>query len=288
MKAPVLCLVALVSLGCGSPALAGGIAVGTFPYYFAIDSRATLPSGTYAGLANPNFNRLTMLLNHGNHYHSIGSMTYTGPASSPSVVEGINRRIPEYYTGQSPLDLTRNGPLGTGFYNDKLVNNPFDPAPFPDDYSDIRFRSVDQLSSFAVGSEQHTLYISSGNRWSSTLAAANVRIELVSITPGLHVGTATNPFAMTQPGDSLVVGGTNLEFNPIFWTLGTAPLGSQYMAAFRLHDDNGVYGESGTFIFDFEAAAVIPEPGSGMLALGGVAILLGLSLNRSKGRLKRD
>jgi hypothetical protein len=106
------------------------------------------------------------------------------------------------------------------------------------------------------------------------LAGANVRLELVAITPGLHVGTSANPFAMTQAGDSVVLGGANLEFDPIFWTAGLDPINTPYSASFQLFDDNGVYGQSGTFTFEFESTAVIPEPGSGVLATGGVALFL--------------
>ncbi len=274
LNTKLLSLAGLLTFWVASAAPAGTISPGTFPYYFAIDSRTVIPSGTYVGLANPNHNRLTMLLNHYSHYHSIGSKTYSGPAASPTVVDSINNRIPEYFSGQSPLDLTRSGPLGTGFYADKLVNNPFDPNPFPDDYSVIRFRAVDQLSGFAPGSDQNVLFTSSGNRWSASLAGANVRLELVAITPGLHVGTSANPFAMTQAGDSVVLGGANLEFDPIFWTAGLDPINTPYSASFQLFDDNGVYGQSGTFTFEFESTAVIPEPGSGVLATGGVALFL--------------
>ena len=261
--------------------LASTIPAGTFPNYIGFDARPTITSGTYHGLANPNHNRLTMLFNHNDHYHAIGAKVYTGPIDAPSVVDSINNRLPEYFSGQSPLDLTFGAPLGVGFYSDKLVNNPYDPDPFPDNYSDIRFRSVDQLSGATPGSAPDILFHSSADRWSGSLAGADVWIELVSITAGLNVGTAVDPFALTAPGDRLQLGGAGLAFDPTFWTHGYDPVGTAYTASFRLVDDSGIFGDSGVFSFDFESAAAVPEPGSlALLSIGLFAVPFTLLRNR--------
>jgi hypothetical protein len=51
-------------------------------YFVAVDSLETLTSGTFEGLANPNFGRLTLLVAHRfvedptrNHFHAIGAYT---------------------------------------------------------------------------------------------------------------------------------------------------------------------------------------------------------------------
>jgi len=220
-------------------------------------------------------------MNHHDHYHSIGAKVYTGPAGAPTVVDSINNRLPEYFSGQSPLDLTFGGPLGVGFYSDKLVNNPYDPDPFADNYSDIRFRAVDQLSGATPGSAPDILFHSSADRWSGSLAGADVWIELVSITAGLHVGTAVDPFALTAPGDRLQLGGATLAFEPTFWTHGYDSVGTTYTASFRLIDDSGRFGDSGVFSFDFKSAAAVPEPGSlALLSIGLHAVPFALRRNR--------
>lgn len=50
--------------------------------YVGYDGLATIASGTYAGLSNPNPNCLIFLLDHGNYFHGIGVYRYTGPGGS--------------------------------------------------------------------------------------------------------------------------------------------------------------------------------------------------------------
>src|SRR5690349_3565 len=85
--------------------------------YIGYDGLSTVASGTYAGLSNPNLNRLTLLLDHGDHFHGIGAYSYTGPATSPTILPtNTNNRIPEISSKEEPLPLTHGG----GLYADTL------------------------------------------------------------------------------------------------------------------------------------------------------------------------
>lgn len=285
MRVHFICLVACAGLA-PLPAAASSLP-GGFTYLVGFDSRDEIPSGIYAGLANPNAGRLTLLFNHHDHFHGMAAKTYTGPAGNPTVIDSSNNRLPETFSGQSPLDLTFGGPLGGGLYSGKLVNNPYDPDPFVDNYSDIRFRSIDLLAGTPPGSPEDILLQSSANRWSGSLTGGDIWIELVSISPGLQVGTATDPLALTTPGDKLQLGGANLAWDPVFWTDGSDPLGTTYSAAFKLVDLSGRWGESGVFYYDFESAAAVPEPGTVvLLGLGLTAVWFG-RWRRQPGRALR-
>lgn len=75
-------------------------------FYVGLDGLATVASGTYAGLSNPNADRLTLLFDHGNHFHGIGAYSYTGSAMVPDVLStNANNRIPEVSSRENPLPL---------------------------------------------------------------------------------------------------------------------------------------------------------------------------------------
>jgi hypothetical protein len=60
-------------------------------FYIGVDSFDVLQSGDYAGLENPNSDRLTFLYSHveedptTNHFHGIGSYSYSGAVDSPTI-----------------------------------------------------------------------------------------------------------------------------------------------------------------------------------------------------------
>ncbi|HYO82451.1 MAG TPA: all3515 family Zur-repressed PEP-CTERM protein, partial [Bryobacteraceae bacterium] len=231
-----------------------------------VDSLTTLTSNAYAGMANPNAGRLTLLLSHGDHFHAIGAYSYSGPAAAPVVnPTSSNNRIPEPFSAEPPLPLS----LGTGLYRGKLVN-----APGASEYSDIDFGSIEELASFAPGSPEHTLLNSSAGRWSSSLSGAVIALELLSITPGLNVGTAANMDIFSSATYYAIGSGDNIDFRPVFWTEATAPLG-RYSATMRLVDlrNSGALLPSGEFTFDF---AAVPEPATmGLMGAGLAAVLAG-------------
>jgi len=57
-------------------------------FYIGVDNQITLTRGIYEGLANPNYNRLTLLVAHREgtpHFHGIGTYSYSGLSSNPVV-----------------------------------------------------------------------------------------------------------------------------------------------------------------------------------------------------------
>lgn len=242
-------------------------------YYIGSDSLATIASGTYAGLPNPNFGRLTFLYAHtypdspaSNHYHSKGTFRYTGPNLGAETAIELN---PSNYLPEgaiAPLTLTP----GSGLYGGKLVSAPYsDPSDPGYAFSFLEIRDTSQLAGFAPGSPENILFTSSSNRWSGALTGAHIHLELVSLTPGLNVGglSALN-IGLNAPGDDAHLEDVGaIAFTPVFWTEADAAPGT-YVAQFKLVDEDGLFGDSGTFEYRFTA---VPEPGVvTLLALGGL------------------
>ena len=269
------------SAGLAAAALAAAAAVpvaaapaGTHSYYVGVDDFPTLSSGTYAGQPNPNFNHLTLLWAHfneanpaGNHYHSKAIFTYSGPAAAPTVVNSASNYVPE--GSNPPLKLSP----GTGLYAGKLVSAPYaDPAAPSAHFSDLTLGNTRSLEGFGPTDGRTYMFNSSGGRWNSTFDAADVHWELVSLTPGLHVGDATTLDIASDPGDDVHVGGGDelFEFTPVLWTDAAAAPGD-YAATFRLVDESGTFGPSGAVEV---RTSVVPEPaGLGLLAAGGLGLL---------------
>ncbi len=243
-------------------------------YYIGVDARSTIPSGTYAGQAEPNIGNLTLLLNHGDHYHGIGAYSYSGPAATPTTNDtNSNNRIPEIFSLEAPLALN----WGSGsLYSGKLTsqNN-------PSEYGNLTFARVDTLADHDVGSEEQILFNSSANRWSTLLGNTSIGLQLISATTGLFVGDAQNTNLFTNSDTISLDSYLDTEFAPIFWTASNLPAG-KYTAEFRLVGLNDANINSGRFYFDFAPVAV-PVPTAAWLFASGLFGLLGL---RSKKNVK--
>lgn len=240
----------------------------TVTFYTGVDSLGTLTSGDYTGLPNPNQGRLTMLLNHGDHFHGIGTYSYTGPADSSTVIPtSTNNRIPEISSAEDPLPLSP----GTGLYAGALANH-----PGPSEYSDIAFNSMNQLDGFGAGAPETILFQSSAGRWNTSLTGSQIALELLSITPGLNVGTMLSTNIFAGPNSTYLLGdGSGFEFVPVFWT-DTGVLPGTYSVTMRLVDlqtSPSAALPSGEFSFDFAVAAPVPEPGTALLTGMGLTAL---------------
>lgn len=137
-------------------------------FYIGVERLQTITSGAYAGLPNPNANRLTMLLAHVygapgspgtppdwtvDHYHRMGAYSYTGAVPGGGVLPATvfaNQRIPE--GAASPLALHVNG---TGALAGRWVSGPYGPTdPFnvgnTHEFSALRLTSVHTLDTGAA------------------------------------------------------------------------------------------------------------------------------------------
>ena len=228
------------------------------PHYFvAVDSQRTLTSGTYAGLPNPNYGRLTFLFAHpseenpsSSHFHAIGAYSYTGPVEAPTVIStNTNNRIPELSTGDLPLRLLPD----TGVFAGRFASR-----PTGEEYSDLRLASIQVLREFPGDSIEGFLFHSSEGRWTAPLTDTVVALQRVSLTPDLHLAEATGA-ELPPEGLSPLGAGDTFHFAPVYWTASTAPVGT-YSATFKLVDvSTGAarVGESGRLTFDFR----VPAPG---------------------------
>ncbi len=253
-------------------------------YYVGRDLRTTIPSGVYAGLPNPNFNRITFLYAHtyiatpeSNHYHGKSTFTYFGPNLGPDTAvqpfNGTATGEPRNYLPEGPFGSSPRLQLlpGSGVFAGKWVSG-LDPD---EDFGRITIKSVDSLAGAPTGSPTQVLFDSSGGRWNGLIAGSVLTLELVAISPGLSVANTVGSILMTTPGDQVLMGGgdASLSFTPVFVT----EIGHQadLFATFRILDTGtgnagGPFGASGQFTFNL----VVPEPATlGLLAPLGAALL---------------
>jgi hypothetical protein len=234
-------------------------------YYVGRDNTALT-----GGNPNPNHERLTLLFNHGNHFHSIGRV---GAATG---------ELPESYIGGA-ITLFNGTGANAGRFVSQAYQSDTDPAS---EFSDLRFSSIHNLDGFDPGSEEFILYNSSGQRWNTLgLDDALVALEVVSMSAGLSAFVSTDSAIASSAGDRLVLGDGNSFLSSLtFLTdLGLAH-NTALSATFRLVDlstGGSPYGGSGEFRFSL---ATVPEPGSIAMAGLGLAGAAGLALARSRRR----
>lgn len=261
-------------------------------YYIARDARQTIPEsgappmpgapGTtnYGGLANPNYNRLTFLLSHGDHYHAKSPYTYYGPnAGAATAVQPFNgsaagvpgNYLPEGATA-APFAMEQAG----GVWGNKW-RTPAQPTP-GGTYPDFRIKSVDDLATYPAGSPEQILLTSGGTspagRFAGSLAGSNLRLTLVSASPGMGVYDSSGNALITSTGGSHNLGnGSTVDFTPVLaMPAGTAA--GNYFATFTLTDTGtgnagGPWLDSGQFTFNVS----VPEPSSLMLLPVGLLAL---------------
>lgn len=249
-------------------------------YYVGVDSRPTILTGTYAGLANPNLNRLTFLYSHvetnpaDNHFHGIGAYSYTGSASAPvTIATSTNNQIPELGSEEPPLTLVP----GTDVFSGRQISR-----PTGSEYGNLLTTPLAALLSYNSGNDPENgaqlLYNSSDNRWSGSLGSAIVALELLNLTPGLKISNTAGEDVLASIGDTYTLGqGDNFAFRPVFSVADTAP-GGTYSATFRLRDlqTNGAFAESGTFSINVQNAQAVPEPSAilSLVVFGGAVVML--------------
>ena len=226
-------------------------------YFVAVDNLEIIATGTYAGLTNPNFGRLTLVVAHrsaeapaSNHFHAIGAFSYAtieGGGPEPVVLAtSTNYRIPEISTGFLPLLLHP----GTGGHRRHLVS-----LPTESEYTNLRIASIQSLDDFPPDSPEGILFRSSGGRWVSRLDGSQVALQRVSLTPGLHVSDEDGRPILLDRLQELGDGNT-LALFPTYLTNRLATVGT-YSATLKLVDLRPTeqrFGDSGRFTFDFRVA----------------------------------
>jgi hypothetical protein len=267
-----------------------------YGYYIGTDNMATFATGAYATLPNPNYNRLTFLYAHSypvnpppgeidatiNQFHSVGSLRYTGSAAAPGIAFG-NARLPEGIKPAIPLQP------GTGAFAGRLVSSLL-ADPVIGEYTNLTISPLSQLRAYHLNGipnePEDYMYFgqvhptnpalstaASNQRFSTTsLAGSDVHFNLVSITPGLNVSDPSGFSLFSGPGDEYHLGDGDAFalFQPHFWTEASAAPGL-YSATFKLTDENGFFGDSGEFRWEF---TVVPEPGtSTTFTLAGLVLL---------------
>jgi len=272
---PLAALAALFLAG-GSAALHAQIG----SYYVGVDGLQTIASGTFAGQPNPNFGRLTLLFAHSyedpnsNHYHSKGIYINSGDPANPTIITSASNFLPE--GSRPPLLLS----AGSGLYDGKWVTAPYtDPSDTNYPFSFLTLRPTDALAGFAPGSGEYVMHNSSGGRWAGSVFGGDIHLELVSLTAGLNIGSSTAfDIGLNQPGDDLHLGDGMFEFTPVFWADAEIAAGV-YVAAFKLVDEDGLFGDSGIFEYRLE---VIPEPSTyAALGLGLIVVVIFLRRRRA-------
>ncbi|QEG35210.1 all3515 family Zur-repressed PEP-CTERM protein [Bythopirellula goksoeyrii] len=230
-------------------------------FFVGVDSRSTpfdAPSGDGGGAYpdNPNHNRLTLLFHHGNHFHGIGSYSYSGTAATPMLLDtNGNNRIPETYTNLEPLPLLP----GSGAYTGKAATNYVSGL----EYSNLEMANVQSLSGV-----DDVLFNSSGGRWNGSFDEAHIHLQVLGVSSSdLKIGTPTEPDAFQFADQHVGNGNEMFSLTPVLWVDQSAPVG-HYWAEFQLVDLSGNFGNSGRFFFDVQH---VPEPTT--LAVGLIGVL---------------
>lgn len=262
---------------------------GIIIYHVGYDNSPLVNFGTYTGLENPNYQRLTFLLSHTfvdnatrNHFHRIGAYSYSGDRANPTPAFSGNNRVPEPYQRDNGLALI----AGKGPFAGKLISG-LGPDVFSNDeieleYGNTTIAPIDDLFQYDTTTDPdgeyefhpgHYLLNASGGAYKGSVEDVTVGLKLVAITPGMTIHDSSGALLMDSADDLLTLGpGDDWSFEPVFAVDESVATGTTFDATFVLQDLSGtpVYGDSAEFTFSFVA---VPEPSTALL---GFVVLVGL------------
>ncbi|MEM9656885.1 MAG: all3515 family Zur-repressed PEP-CTERM protein, partial [Planctomycetota bacterium] len=216
-------------------------------YHVGYDDAEFVGFGQYAGLENPNYQRLVFLLSHtfvdnatSNHFHRIGAYSYTGDPLNPDPGFSTNDRVPEPYQMDDGLSLLR----GEGPFDGKLISG-LGPESRPDDeieqeYGDLLIAPIDELFEFDGAADPdgeydyhpgHFLLNASSGAYKQSIADVTVGLKLVGISPGLTIHDQEANLLMDSVDDMLTLGpGVDWTLDPVFAVDADVDRGSTYEA----------------------------------------------------------
>jgi hypothetical protein len=240
------------------------------------DNLQTLTSGNYAGLANPNYNRLSLLFPHlhdpvsTSGLHAIGIYSYTGSTTNATIIPtSTNNQLPEI--GKAPaLPLAR----GTGVFGNKMISG----VTEDNMYSDLKMKPLAHLTDDLADPFVQAIYNAGNGRWNQLLGDdASISIQLVEVSPGLGIANEQGQDLFNAVGDTYFIGqGDHFSFTPIFYA-SPSTITHSYSASFRLLDTNTSNNRtpwlsSGTFSINVQATAV-PEASNFVASLALIGMM---------------
>lgn len=259
-------------------------------YHVGYDNSPLVNFGPFTGAVNPNYERLTFLLSHtfednatSNHFHRIGSYSYTGDLLNPVPAFSGNNQVPEPYQQDNGLSLLP----GSGAFDGKMISG-LGPASYPGDeieqeYGNLTIAPIDEMFQYDNASDPdgeydfhpgHYLLNASGGAYKESVEDITVGMKLVGISPGLTIHDQSGSLLMDSIDDVLTLGpGADWSINPVFAVDSSVPFGSTFEATFILQDLSvtPTFGDSAEFTFRFIS---VPEPSAmvlGCVAMAGLA-----------------
>jgi hypothetical protein len=279
-------LTLLLATSAGLCSLSRAYVSGQDNYFVGIDTLTTLTSGAFAGQANPNFGKLTILYAHmypdsgspgaaSSHYHAKSSIrlyrdTVSGPiltsdtavtVNAQGVLTGLVNYVPE--TSGTKIRLGEGSGTFSGKYATGFLGN-------STEWENMTFRPNAWLNRPGASLAEISTYNTSGGRYTGSLGTRTIGLRIESLSAGLEAWDVTGT-TQYNVGQVISLGSGDFRSAPIFATNTSMGQGVSLNALVRIVDLSDPTVSSGTTEFRF---ATVPEPTSmAVLGIGAAALL---------------